>query len=257
MQYLIIGLTAFTASVLTFFTGFGLGTILLPAFIIFFPVESAIAVTAAVHLLNNLFKVLLVGRHASKQAVLHFGLPALLAALVGADLLVRLAALPPLATMTIGGRLCRIMPVKLLVALLICAFSLLEMFGSLKSLKMPARYLVVGGALSGFFGGLSGHQGALRSLFLVKAGLSSEQFVGTSCIIATLVDVARLAVYVPSWSAARLFGQEALVALAVVSALAGSLLGSRLLKKASYRFIEVATSALVLAISIGLATGLI
>ncbi|HEY9870320.1 MAG TPA: sulfite exporter TauE/SafE family protein [Candidatus Obscuribacterales bacterium] len=257
MEYLIISLTAFTASLVTFFTGFGLGTILLPAFIIFFPVESAIALTAAVHLINNLFKVLLVGKHASKHVVLHFGLPALVAALVGADLLVRLAALPAVATMTIGGRLCRIMPVKLLVALLMCAFSLLEMSGSLKSLKMPPRYLVAGGAVSGFFGGLSGHQGALRGLFLVKAGLSAEQFVGTSCVIATLVDVARLAVYVPSWSTARLFGQEALVGLAVVSALAGSLLGSRLLKKASYRVIEVAASLLVLIISVGLATGLL
>ena len=45
---------ALLASGLTFFSGFGLGTLLLPAFAPFFPVDRAIALTAAVHFLNGL-----------------------------------------------------------------------------------------------------------------------------------------------------------------------------------------------------------
>ena len=56
MDFLLIGLVAFLASGLTLYSGFGLGTVLLPAFALFFPVEVAVAATGTVHLLNNLFK---------------------------------------------------------------------------------------------------------------------------------------------------------------------------------------------------------
>lgn len=64
MDYALIAATAFVASGLTLFSGFGLGTVLLPAFALFLPVPAAIAATAVVHLLNNLFKGGLVGRNA-------------------------------------------------------------------------------------------------------------------------------------------------------------------------------------------------
>ena len=37
------------------------------------------------------------------------------------------------------------------------------------TLALPSRWLALGGVLSGFFGGLSGNQGALRSAFLLKS----------------------------------------------------------------------------------------
>ena len=53
---IVIGLVAFGVSLLTLFSGFGLGTLLLPAFAVFFPIEVAVASTAIVHAANNLFK---------------------------------------------------------------------------------------------------------------------------------------------------------------------------------------------------------
>ncbi|MHB8259583.1 MAG: hypothetical protein ACYDCN_05425 [Bacteroidia bacterium] len=61
MELVIISTVALVASLLTFFSGFGLGTILTPVFVLFFPVEVAIALTGIVHLLNNFFKIALVG----------------------------------------------------------------------------------------------------------------------------------------------------------------------------------------------------
>lgn len=78
MEYIIIPLVALLASALTFFSGFGLGTILLPAFGLFFPIEIAIALTAIVHFLNNIFKLGLVFKNIDKKVVLGFGVPALL-----------------------------------------------------------------------------------------------------------------------------------------------------------------------------------
>jgi uncharacterized membrane protein YfcA len=39
MSYLVVCAVALLASALTFFSGFGLGTLLLPAFALFFPIE--------------------------------------------------------------------------------------------------------------------------------------------------------------------------------------------------------------------------
>ena len=75
-ELIILCAAAFLTSLLTFFSGFGLGTILLPVFAIFFPVEVAIAITGGVHFLNNLFKLSLVGLNAEKEVVLRFGIPA-------------------------------------------------------------------------------------------------------------------------------------------------------------------------------------
>ena len=83
LHYAIIGLAAFFASGLTLFSGFGLGTLLLPVMALFFPIDLAIALTAVVHALNNLFKCWLLGRHADRAVVLKFGLPAILSAMLG------------------------------------------------------------------------------------------------------------------------------------------------------------------------------
>ena len=82
MEYAVIALVACGVSALTFFAGFGLGTLLLPAFAFFFPLPVAIALTAVVHFLNGLCKLVLVGRRASLWVVLRFGLPAMVAALI-------------------------------------------------------------------------------------------------------------------------------------------------------------------------------
>src|ERR1043165_6089707 len=47
-EIIFISIAAFLISILTFFSGFGLGTILTPVFMIFFPVEIAIALTGVV-----------------------------------------------------------------------------------------------------------------------------------------------------------------------------------------------------------------
>lgn len=64
IEYLIICITSFLISIITLFSGFGLGTVLMPVFAIFFPLPVAIASVAVVPFTNNLFKALLVGKYA-------------------------------------------------------------------------------------------------------------------------------------------------------------------------------------------------
>jgi hypothetical protein len=182
------------ASGLTLFSGFGLGTILMPVFAIFFPVEIAIALTAGVHFLNNLFRLFLIGKSADKSVILRVGIPAVICAFLGAKALL-LSGLEPLAAYQLFGKAFEVAPVKVIVAVLLALFSTAELSPGLVSISFNRKYRPIGGVLSGFFGGLSGNQGALRSLFLLKAGLSPEGYIATGVVIACLVDVTRLSVY--------------------------------------------------------------
>ena len=78
---------ALIASGLTLFSGFGLGTLLLPAMLLLVPPEAAVAATAVVHLANNLLKVALFGRHCRKDVLIRFGGMAVVAAFFGAQIL--------------------------------------------------------------------------------------------------------------------------------------------------------------------------
>ncbi|MGE3758003.1 MAG: TSUP family transporter, partial [Pseudobdellovibrionaceae bacterium] len=180
MIYLIICLTSFLVSTLTLFSGFGLGTLLLPTFSIFFSIEVAVAGTAMVHLANNIFKFFLVGRKADLTTTLKFTIPAAITAALGAWLLSQMGRLQSIATYNLFSHEFQIEPIKMTIGVLIAGFSLFEFIPSLQKINVPAKYIPVGGAISGFFGGLSGLQGALRSMFLLRANLSKDQFVGTT-----------------------------------------------------------------------------
>jgi uncharacterized membrane protein YfcA len=57
MEIIIVATAAFLAAGLTLFSGFGLGTLLMPVIAMFVPADVAISVTAMVHFTNNLFKL--------------------------------------------------------------------------------------------------------------------------------------------------------------------------------------------------------
>jgi uncharacterized membrane protein YfcA len=256
-EYLLIGGAAALASFLTLFSGFGLGTLLLPVMALFFPIDLAIALTAVVHALNNLFKCWLLGRHADGAVVVKFGLPAILAALLGAWLLVYLSDLPPLLTYQIFGREAHIMPVKLVVAVLMVVFAWFELRPRGASWALTPRYLPLGGVLSGFFGGLSGHQGALRSAFLIKAGLTKEGFIATGVVISLMVDIPRIAMYGVSLPGLHLAGNHLLLAVAVLAAFGGAWLGNRLLTKVTLRLVQFLVALMLGGIAAALGSGLI
>ncbi|MHB9027752.1 MAG: TSUP family transporter, partial [Candidatus Latescibacterota bacterium] len=101
MTYIIVALASFLVAGFTFFSGFGLGTLLLPLFVLFFPVPVAVAATPVVHQANNVFKVARGGKNADLRTVFLFGVPAAFAAVGGAWLLGRLAGMPELLNYTI------------------------------------------------------------------------------------------------------------------------------------------------------------
>jgi uncharacterized membrane protein YfcA len=255
MTFIVICAVAFIASGLTFFSGFGLGTLLLPAFALFFAVEHAIALTAVVHFLNGVFKLSLVWRHIDKAVALRFGLLAIAGAFAGAATLVWLAKTPALYHYELFGRILEVSAPKLVVGVLLLLFAGAELAPTFRRISVPVRYMPLGGLLSGFFGGLAGMQGALRSAFLVKAGLTKQAYIATGAAIAFLIDISRLSVY------ARVIRdqQEAfnyiLLTAAVLAAFLGATLGNRLLPRVTMARIQTVVAVMLFLVAIGLISG--
>jgi uncharacterized membrane protein YfcA len=189
--------------------------------------------------------------------VVRFGLPAIAAAFAGAWVLLRLTDLPPLAEYALFGHPMTIRPARFVVGLLLLGFSLLEAAPGLASLAFDPGLLPVGGLLSGFFGGLSGMQGALRSAFLIRAGLSKEAFIGTGVVVACLVDLSRLGVYIPTLLRQRAELDDTVLVAAVLAAFAGAVAGNRYLRKVTLRALQRLVALMLVLVASGLMIGLL
>jgi uncharacterized membrane protein YfcA len=231
--------------------------VLLPVFLLFYPVELAIGMTAIVHFLNGIFKTGLVGKHAVTQVVLHFGLPAIAFAFLGASLLVYLASFPIHVQYKLLGIALSTSPVKVVIGVLLLIFSLVEILPGRRRPRTSKLWLWVGGILSGFFGGLSGHQGALRTSFLIQIGLSKEQFIATGILISLLIDITRLPVYLSSVELNALSSEWIPVATTTFAAFIGAFVGRKLLHKVTLRFVQYLVAVAVALIGLLLAVGVV
>lgn len=214
MSLLLLFSAALAASLLKFYTGFGLGTLLLPVYACFVSLPEAVALTAFVHLIGNLGKAGALWRQADPKVLRAFGLMALLGSFLGALTLQRVDAawLPQV------------------LGALIVLLGLFELWPGSATQGVAPRWMPLGGLLSGYLGGLSGHQGALRTSFLLRVGMTPPAFLATGAVIACGVDLVRLGAYGSGlrgwdWSAHR-----ELILAGGAGALLGVAIGLRSLK---------------------------
>jgi uncharacterized protein len=199
----------------------------------------------------------LVGRGADKQVLLRFGLPAIIAAFFGSWLLLKIPDATALFTYEILGKTFEVFAVKLIVSVLLIIFAFTDIVPYFGNVHFGKDKLPIGGFLSGFFGGLSGNQGALRSAFLIKAGLSKEAFVATAVVVSTCVDFTRLSVYATRFAQPGLEDHLELISYATLAGIAGSYLGNRFLKKVTLRFLQIIVAIALITLSIALGAGII
>lgn len=249
MEYLIICSVTLLISIITLLSGFGLGTVLVPVFAIFFPLPLAIASTAIIHLFNNVFQACIVGKFANRSIVLKFGIPAAIAALIGGFLLSYFANLPPIFSHQFSALKFNITVIGLIVGVMVILSSLFELIPKLANLSVPSQYVPLGGILSGFFGGLSGNQGTLRSAFLIKSGLNKAQFIGTSVICSVIVDTARILVYgfaMYNQQLGNVSDIAPLLIAACLTAFLGSYIGSRVMHKITFKTLQILVGVMLL-----------
>lgn len=255
MEIIVVSIVAFLTALLTFFSGFGLGTLLAPILMLFFPIDVAIALTGIVHFFNNMFKLVLVGKNVDKEVFLQFGIPAIIFAFLGAYVLLKIPTMQPLFSYEFIGKTFSIYPLKLTIAVLILFFAIIDLLPYFNQLQFDKTKLPIGGALSGFFGGLAGIQGALRSAFLIRAGLSKEAFIGTTVVISSLVDVTRLSVYATRMMNLNINENLQLLICATLSAMTGAFIGNKLLQKVTINFLKITVAIFLILIGIALGLG--
>jgi len=188
--------------------------------------------------------------------------PALIAAFAGAAALGAVSHFGAIATYSLGSTTAVITPIKIAMGALMLFFALFELLPRLRDLTFDRKHLFLGGVLSGFFGGFSGHQGALRSAFLVKVGISTQAFVGTNAAIGFMVDMARIATYGLLFLAVSKNGpigadQWPLILVGIVFAFAGVMTGKRFLHKVTMKTVQTLTGILLLGIALALGSGIV
>lgn len=267
MEYVIIAIVVLIGAGLTFFSGFGLGTLLLPVFALFFPLPVAVAAQAIVHFANNIFKFGLVYKSIHYPTLLWFGIPAFIAAFGGAMVLETVSGIGEIHSYLVGEKVHSITWLKIVVGCLMIFFAWFDLDPRFSNWNVDKKYLPIGGILSGFFGGLSGHQGAFRAAFLAKSGLDKNQFIATSNAVSLLVDSIRIAtyIYIPTKLAQKggqdlfetLGSEKTLLIVGIVCAFIGTYFGKKLVEKTTIGVIQKVVGVLLIVMGLLLISGII
>jgi hypothetical protein len=231
---------AFLAAVLTLMTGFGLGTILTPVFLLFYDVKIAILIVAIVHLLNNLTKASIFRRDIDFTLLKRFGIVTLIGAFAGSLLQGAIDSAH----------------VKIVLGIALIFLGIKEISGFSEKMRLPRRIDFMGGFLSGLLGGLVGNQGAVRSAYLLNYPLSKETFIATAAVIASIVDITRIPAYAITGKE-RLIANYHIIIITTLSALIGTFTGKRLMKKLSLENFKLYVAGSIILIGLLLAVKII
>ena len=240
MQYIVLVSLSLFTSIVTLFTGFGVGTIMMPVMALFFDVKVAILLAAIVHIFNNISRIVLYYRHLRWEIVRRFGVVSILVAFVGS-----------FAQLTVDSSW-----LKNGVGLFLALFALLSLRPGLINWKLPAVIDIAGGFLSGLIGGLIGNQGAIRSLYLLNYKLEKQELIVSAALIAVVIDLTRIPVYAYA-NYRYLTDNFLLLALVILASIAGTLIGSRILPQVSSELFKRIILVAVLLLGVLMLLGLI
>ena len=222
METLILIVAAtFIAAALTVPAGFGLSTMLTPLVLLVMAPHEAVAVVAFIHCAHNAGKYVSLKRHVDFDAFRKYGIWLVAGAVIGAFLHSLVPQKPLLA----------------LIGVFMIALPLLTLSERWTGYRIPEANDRIGGFGSGFMGGLSGHQGALRAMFLTRRLPDKMTYAATASVLALCVDLSRIPVYLV-FRHTELYEHLLLMFLLIVSALAGVRVGKRWLESLKSEWIH-------------------
>ena len=204
----------FLAAALTVPAGFGLSTMLTPIVLIMMGPHEAVAVVAIVHGAHNAGKFIALWQSVDFSAFRHYGIWLVVGAVTGALLQNSVPQDPLLA----------------LIGAFLVLLPLLTLSESWPGYRIPEANARVGGFGWGLMGGLSGHQGALRAMFLTRRLPDKMSYAATASVLALCVDASRVPVYL-FFRSEQITAHSQLTALLVVAALLGVRAGKRWLER--------------------------
>ncbi|MDE0954072.1 MAG: sulfite exporter TauE/SafE family protein [Candidatus Poseidoniales archaeon] len=212
-ELLLISFGAFIAAALTVPAGFGLSTILTPLVLLLLPVHEAVAVVAIVHCAHNAGKYLSLRESVDFSAFRRYGIWLVFGSIIGA-----------LLQNQVSGD-----PLLLLVGIFLIILPILSISEKWTGYTIPEANDQMGGFGSGFMGGLSGHQGALRAMFLTRRLPDKMAYAATASVLALCVDISRIPVYL-FFRTDEITSHLNLTIVLVISALIGVRVGKKWLQ---------------------------
>tara|TARA_B110000438_G_scaffold38347_1_gene38111 strand:+ start:2696 stop:3430 length:735 start_codon:yes stop_codon:yes gene_type:complete len=201
------------AAALTVPAGFGLSTMLTPVVLMLMGPHEAIAVVAIVHGAHNGGKSWALWSNIDFDAFKRYGIWLILGSVIGAFLQNQVPQKPLLG----------------MIGLFLVILPLLSLNKSWKEYRLSEANEQIGGFGSGFMGGLSGHQGALRAIFLTNKLPDKMAYAATASIFALCVDLSRIPIYLFFRSEGITANLELTLTL-VIAALIGVSMGKKWLK---------------------------
>ena len=182
MEILLFSLLTVVAAFVGTLAGFGISTVMVPVVALFFPLPVTLLFVGIIHLFGSIWKIILFRSGIRLKLIVTFATPALLASIIGAVLVSKLAI----------GNLQRILGIFLVAYV---AYLFLH-----PKFRVPKTSLVtaLGGIASGFAAGFFGIGGAIRSAFLTAYNFPKSVFIATNGVIALIVDLGRVGGYLSS-----------------------------------------------------------
>ena len=220
-------------------SGFGIGSLLTPLLMLSMPPAHAVAVLAIPHALATTVRWMRLRADVDWLTFRQFGIASAVGGVAGAVLQSRLAS--PVLTMV-------------LASLLVLA-GLSELAKRRVPLPQTPFWRLMGGVLSGFFGGLVGNQGGIRAAALLGFHLQPRQLVATATASALMVDAARLPIYLLT-SGPEIAARAPTWLVASMGVTMGTLIGVPLLRRLPESAYRRLVGTLLLALGLGLLAAL-
>ena len=220
-ELLLVAIGSFLAAALTVPAGFGLSTILTPLVLLLMGPHEAVAVVAVVHGAHNAGKFAALRESVDFEAFRRYGVWLVLGAILGAALQNEVPQKPLLA----------------LIGAFLVSLPLLSMSEGWTGYRIPEANDSLGGFGSGFMGGLTGHQGALRAMFLTRRLPDKMTYAATASVLALCVDLSRVPVYL-LFRYDEMSQHAALTLVLVISALIGVRVGKAWLERLTSEWIH-------------------
>lgn len=230
---LLVAAAGVVAGAIAAVAGFGVGSVLTPLLGTTLGLKLAIAAASIPHVLGTATRLWIMRADVDRRVLLTFGVASAAGGLLGAGLQVVLAS-PVL--------------VGVFATLLIFA-GVGGITGWSERLRFGRRGAWIGGALSGFLGGLVGNQGGIRSAAMLGFSVPKEAFIATSTAVALVVDGVRVPVYLAT-QGTELSAHGGTIALAVAGVIAGTFVGVWLLRRVPDRIFRPAVGALLIALAV-------
>ena len=210
----VLGAASILAGAIASVSGFGIGSLLTPLLMLWLPAASAVAILALPHALATTIRWLRLRRDVDAATFREFGIASAIGGLAGAALHSRLSS--PALT--------------LVLASLLTLAGVTELLRRRVPVPRHRAGRLIGGTMSGFFGGLVGNQGGIRAAALLGFGLPPRQIVATATASALLVDAARVPIYFLTQGGAIVQNTRVWI-VASVGVTVGTLIGVPLLRR--------------------------